>query len=63
MGLIFSLFISRRKPARLKRSGVYGSKTRGTLAVLSFAIHPLPPDAVVDDITLEAAEKRRVPKG
>lgn len=33
------------------------------LAVLSFAIRPLPPDAVVDDITLDAAEKRRVIEG
>jgi hypothetical protein len=33
------------------------------LAVLSFAIHPLPPGAVVDDIPLDGSEKRRVIEG
>ena len=57
-----SPFISGRKRTT-EALGSLRVKDSRHLAVLSFAIHPLPPGAVVDDITLDASEKRRVIEG
>jgi len=53
-------FHLKEKATATEAFGSLRVKDSRRLAVLSFAIHPLPPDAVVDDITLDAAEKQRL---
>src|SRR5258707_1097942 len=56
-------FHVKEKASTIEAAGSIRVKKTRKLAVLSFAIRPLPADSVIDDITLDTAEKRRVIDG